>query len=241
MDPRAPAEPAPAPPAPGGDPVTEVLAAWAIAIAAVWAGWRFLPETPAAALAPLLWIGVAIAAHLAKRRPLEPAGLAWKQPLRSLRLTATYAAVFLPLYGAGFYVFHRFEPVAGETWRVPSLAIPLVGFVGNLVYAALPEEIFFRGFVQPRLAELWPGEKPRRVLGIPLTRAVVAAAALFALTHVAFLANPVSLQGLERLTTFFPGLLFGALREETGDVVAPALFHAACNAWLSSLQSGYLT
>jgi hypothetical protein len=78
-----------------------------------------------------------------------------------------------------------------------------------------------------------------RVLFVPLSRPIVVAAALFAVTHVVFLANPLSLAALERLTTFFPGLLFGALREESGDIVTPALFHALCNAWLYSIQHGY--
>ena len=36
-------------------------------------------------------------------------------------------------------------------------------------------------------------------------------------------------QGNEHLAVFFPSLVFGWLRERTGTIVAPTLYHAACN------------
>lgn len=216
------------------DPWTEVLAAWAVAVALIWAAWRFLPGDAPRLASAAIWLAIPVALHLARRRSFEAEGLAYNRPLRSLGRVLAYAAVFLPLYTIGFFaVFGR----AG--WEIPGPDVLLTAFVASLFYAALPEEVFFRGLVQPRLATLYP-EPPRRVAGIPLSKPIVIAAALFALTHAAFLPNPFSLAGLERLTTFFPGLLFGALREDTGDVVAPALFHSLCNAWLSTLQLGYM-
>ena len=41
---------------------------------------------------------------------------------------------------------------------------------------------------------------------------------------------------LTRLTTFFPGLLFGLLRLKTGSMWSAAIFHALCNAWLLGLH-----
>ena len=70
-------------------------------------------------------------------------------------------------------------------------------------------------------------------------RAICEAAALFAVTHIVFLANPFSPAAGYRLLTFFPGLLFGALRSVTGGVLAPVLFHGLCNATLAWLQAGY--
>jgi membrane protease YdiL (CAAX protease family) len=243
--PEAPSTASPASASRAGDPVTEVLVAWAVACAVV-AGIGALgerlhsaqAESAARIASTLVWIAVPVAIGLARRRSLEADGLAWRSPRRSLGLVALYGAVFLPLYTLVFFTVH-----GRGGWTFPSLSVPIVGLPANLIYAGLPEEIFFRGYAQPRLAGLWPGERPRRVLGIPLTRAIVAAAALFALTHAAFLPSSAwrTLAPLERLTTFLPGLLFGALREETGDVVAPALFHALCNAWLATLQHGYAT
>ncbi|MBU4484665.1 CPBP family intramembrane metalloprotease, partial [bacterium] len=36
--------------------------------------------------------------------------------------------------------------------------------------------------------------------------------------------------------TFFPGLLFGILKEKTGSLLAPILFHAICNYSLLSIE-----
>jgi membrane protease YdiL (CAAX protease family) len=226
------------------DPLGEVLLAWAGALGLIWLIAQALSREATEMVQALVWAAIPIGLALARRRPLLEEGIAWRSPRRTWGFVAIYALVFLPLYAAGFFAWVRAHPAPPDAvWRMPAPDVPLWAFVASLAYAALPEEVFFRGFVQPRLARLWPEDRARRVAGIPLTRAVVAAAALFAVTHVAFLppAALLSTAALERLTTFFPGLLFGALREETGDVVAPALFHALCNAWLYTLQHGYLT
>lgn len=89
----------------------------------------------------------------------------------------------------------------------------------QLFFVALPEEYFYRGYLQPALARL-SGERARGVLPV---RAIVAASVLFALGHVL-----VDFAAL-RLTVFFPSLLFGWLRERSGGLVAPLIYHAACN------------
>ena len=43
-----------------------------------------------------------------------------------------------------------------------------------------------------------------------------------------------------RLGVFFPGLLFGWLQARTNALLAPILFHAACNITFLALQSGAL-
>jgi hypothetical protein len=235
----APASPADgARPAAGDDPVGEVLLGWAAAALGAWAVYRFAPESAAPFAAALVWIGVAVGLHLARGRSLEAAGIAFLRPLRSLGRTALYAGVFLPLYAAGFLAWGAARGAAVGTWRFPGADIFAATFLFELARAGLPEEIFFRGFVQPRLAALPGGRRGLRVLFVPLTRASVLAAALFAATHIAFEAQLFTVAAAARLLTFFPGLLFGALREETGDVVAPALFHALCNATLDAMQRG---
>jgi len=224
----------PHPPA-ADDPISEVLLGWAIAVAGAWASFRLLPEFAAPFGNAAAWALVPVALHVRAGRSLEAEGIAWKSPRRTLAATFVCAAVVLPLFSAGFLAWF-----GARDWRWPGALIFIFTFIGQLFFAAIPEECFFRGFVQPRLGALFPGERPRRILLLPLTRGVVLGAALFALTHVAFEANPVSLAGAGRLLTFFPGLVFGALRQATGDIVAPALFHALCNATLVTLQRGYV-
>tara|TARA_R110002072_G_scaffold179172_3_gene335220 strand:+ start:1306 stop:2010 length:705 start_codon:yes stop_codon:yes gene_type:complete len=106
------------------------------------------------------------------------------------------------------------EPRWGELLRLAP---------AQLVFVALKEEYFFRGVLQPALER---PEGPRwRVLGAPLGRGAVAAAALFALAHL----DPTSGLQPSRLLTFFPALWFAWLRARTGSILPALVGHAAAN------------
>lgn len=92
----------------------------------------------------------------------------------------------------------------------------------QLLLIALPEEFFFRGYMQRRLAE---GSPPRR-FGIGpfyVTPTILLVSIAFALTHLIITPWPT------RLAVFFPSLVFGWLRETTDGLAAPVTYHAACN------------
>jgi hypothetical protein len=91
----------------------------------------------------------------------------------------------------------------------------------HLFGVALPEETFYRGYLQPRLEERWPPKT--RFLGVALGRAAVICAALFALGHFLGEWNPL------RLGPFLPGLLFAWLRNATGSIFGAIGYHALCN------------
>ncbi len=86
---------------------------------------------------------------------------------------------------------------------------------------ALPEETFYRGYLQPQLERRWPAR--RRLFGVAIGRAAVLAAALFAAGHFLGEWNPL------RLGPFFPALVFAWQRNATGSVVGAIVYHAACN------------
>ncbi|MBI3179266.1 MAG: CPBP family intramembrane metalloprotease [Deltaproteobacteria bacterium] len=86
---------------------------------------------------------------------------------------------------------------------------------------ALPEETFYRGYLQPQLEERWPARM--RVFGVGVGRAAIVTAALFALGHFLGEWNPL------RLGPFFPALVFAWQRNATGSVVGAITFHALCN------------
>ncbi|MGZ3481460.1 MAG: myxosortase family intramembrane protease, partial [Myxococcaceae bacterium] len=92
--------------------------------------------------------------------------------------------------------------------------------VDELFVTALPEEFFYRGWLQTRLKRVWPGGA--HLAGVLVGPAFLLTAALFAVGHLAIFQA-------SRLAVFFPALLFGWLRERTGTVVGSTLFHAACN------------
>jgi membrane protease YdiL (CAAX protease family) len=166
-------------------------------------------------LAVLAWIGPTYFVLDRRRRdPLVALGVAVR-PRHPWEALATL--VFLPLYGAGYAFLiarsghtldlHLFDPRAAA-WA----------FAHGLLFAALPEETFFRGAFQPSLAP----ERP--------WASIVVTSVIFALLHVLFRGGP------EQLLVFFPSLVFGYLRWRTGSIVPGIVFHALCNALDESLR-----
>jgi len=103
--------------------------------------------------------------------------------------------------------------------------------VGQLVIIALPEEAFYRGYLQSRLDDALPWRI--RFIGASIGPALVVTSLAFALGHFATIRDPA------RLAVFFPSLLFGWLRARTGGIGAGVLFHAMCNLFSELLGKGY--
>ena len=170
----------------------------------------------------------------------------WVKPPQILKETAIAlllsAAIFIPYFFAYKYI------VAGGRAFTPHLPADFLSLaLGHLVVVALPEEMLFRGFIQKRL--LGGRSKVLKVLGtadtatatatatgddaatnkaaspMRVSAAIVVQAALFALMHLlSFEGNPL------RLLVFFPGLLFGLVRQWRGGLGAAIILH-----WLSNL------
>lgn len=102
----------------------------------------------------------------------------------------------------------------------------------NLLLIALPEELFYRGFVQTRLMRAWPAKVQK--FAVPIGRALVVSSALFALGHyVGEWGNPA------RLGPFFPALLFFAMRARSKSIMGAVLYHGLSNILSESLRAGY--
>ncbi len=123
---------------------------------------------------------------------------------------------------------HWLGPVGGHL-RLPPQFL-LLAF-SQLVVVAIPEELFFRGYLLERLEQVWP--PTRRLLGAPVGVALLVCSALFALGHVLVVPNP------QRLAVFFPALVFGWMRARTGSIAAGAVFHALCNVTSDVLHTSY--
>ncbi len=109
-------------------------------------------------------------------------------------------------------------------WRPPDDLLTFA--VAQVLVVALPEEVFFRGYVQTRLSRR---DGPAIQFG-PL----VLQSLLFALVHL------IDGRGPARLAVFFPGLLFGCMRSWRGGVGAAIVFHAMCNLYAELLFRGWL-
>ncbi len=93
--------------------------------------------------------------------------------------------------------------------------------ISQLLLISLPEEWFFRGYLQARFNQVLG--KPWKFLSAQIGPGLFLTAILFSLAHFSLNPSP------ERLLVFFPGLVFGWLREKTDSILAPMLFHFACN------------
>lgn len=92
----------------------------------------------------------------------------------------------------------------------------------QLLLVALPEEVFYRGYLQTSLDRLIGQD--RKVLGVQVNVAsVFLTSALFAVGHYLTIPHPA------RLAVFFPSVLFGWMRRASGGIGASVLYHAACN------------
>lgn len=181
--------------------------------------------------------GIDLAGLLAPAEDTQETGLAelWHTLVRAIPIAAreiffalAVAAIVFPCFVVGFYFWntpnHAFE------WNPADDEGAFI--LTQLIVVALPEEAFFRGWVQTRLGDAFP--KTVRILGTEISVvALVLQAALFALAHFAVDLNPA------RLAVFFPGLLFGWLRARRGGIGAGIALHAASNVFSDLLTRGF--
>ena len=167
---------------------------------------------------------------------------------RGLVMAGTAMLVVFPLFVAGYFVFYEiachsellrhlvprgmcgsyggFDTMHAPPWswslgtgegKVLTLGFLLV----QMLVVALPEELFFRGFLLGLLEKRFPPK--RRILGGGIGLALVLSSLAFAIIHIPKDGDP------RVLATFFPGLLFGWMRSATGSILAPTLAHGASN------------
>lgn len=133
-----------------------------------------------------------------------------------------WAEMFAPLCA-------RWVGLASAELRLPDGFLVLA--ISQLIVIAIPEELFFRGYLMGRFEERWPSR--RRLLGAPVGLPLLLSSALFALGHVLVDFD------LGRLAVFFPGLVFGWMRARTGSLAAAAAFHALCNLLSELLHTSF--
>lgn len=168
---------------------------------------------------------------------LSLGGLLEREPLNLRRLSraalvATLwalgcAAIIFPPFWIGFVAW--FKPTAQFMLLFPREGVDAV--LGQLLVVALPEEAFFRGYLQTSLDKHF--RHRIRVFGAEIGPALVITAALFAVGHVLTIPNP------GRLAVFFPALVFGWLRARTGGIGAAVLLHALSNLLSATLSRSY--
>jgi len=175
----------------------------------------------------------AVTAHhgLALGGLFEPAPLSFPRIARegatALAWALACAALIFPLFWFGWVAW--WKPESGFStgaWQAVLEDAP-----GQLLVIALPEEAFYRGYLQTALDDAWP--RRVRILGAELGPSLLVTSALFAAGHLATELDA------NRLGVFFPALLFGYLRARTGGIGAGVVFHALANLFTAFLAQSY--
>ena len=158
-----------------------------------------------------------------KHLPVEEYAPLERPTARAVLMALLFALLFFPLFWFVGGWLGLLAPY--RAFMLPERFGLLV--LTQLLVVAVPEELFFRGYLQRRLDDLLP---PKVTLfGVPLGPSLLLASLAFALAHV------LSPLNAARLLTFFPGLAFGFLRAATKGIWAGALFHGLCNIYLEIL------
>jgi len=212
----------------------------------------FLQHNLQAAIAVLFFYAPVVEGRL-RKDPFDfrDAGLSLHPIGRNARVFAIAVAVTFPLFIAGFFAFYgtvcdpaahglptglarlcpvpRWAGLGGGHLHLPANFALLAA--NQVLVVALPEEVFFRGYLLQRLEATWP--PTRRMFGAPVGTALLVASVLFALGHLLVDFNP------QRLAVFFPGLAFGWMRARTGSLAAGTAFHASCNLLSEILHASF--
>lgn len=245
------------PAAPTPSLAREVLVLWAVAFGAIALGKALAGPLPlvgqnvkAVAAALFLFLPA-----LSLRRSggswddLGVPDLPWRSPEAGRRFAADLRwglglfLLLLPLVVAGFVLVVWSMPHLPDWLRfwVPYQRSPDFAFrlpdsflllaLDQLLVVALPEEVFFRGYVQTRLKQAW-GAGRLRVFGVRM-------GAYFWVTQLLFAAAHLGDFDAARLAVFFPSILFGWLKERTGSIGAAVWVHAGSNLLLKVLESSF--
>jgi uncharacterized protein len=166
-------------------------------------------------------------------------GFRWDPLKRSLVTALGAIAIIFPLFALGYFAFYEVachskllvhlvpRNMCVHYGGLHALHPPrITGALGEfvlvqLLVVALPEELFFRGFLLGLLEKRFPPK--RRFLGGGVGLALVLSSLAFALIHIPKDGDP------RVLATFFPGLLFGWMRSRTKSIVASTVTHGFSN------------
>jgi uncharacterized protein len=177
-----------------------------------------------------IWLYLPAAAIFINKQKLDDFAVSNIKPVKSIVWFLIASLAIFPVFYLG--------AAAGATkllhltfrLTIPAHFWPL--FLGQLLLVALPEEWFFRGYFQAKMNRVF-GRK-WKLFGAEFGPGFFITALVFALAHL------LGGQTWDRLLVFFPALVFGWLREKTGSLAAPVLFHFASNLGFIIFQMSWM-
>jgi len=180
------------------------LAIYAVIVFLIFLMKVYLPWQFVVSVSALLMLAVPLA--------LKPDTHDLRWDPKGILVGVLVSAVILLIYVAVLYGYGRYS---GKSLIFNGLSLPFI--LVQLMLVALPEEVFFRGFLQQKLGNTVKG--------------VIAVSFLFALAHFVTLCltgDGFSVCG-QAVLTFFPSLVMGYLYMKTGTLWASIVFHFLAN------------
>jgi len=239
----------------------DALIAWAIVAALVTVLVRINVTLPAighlgSALVAVLFLYAPVYFAYRRKEELDDYGFHAAPVKRGLITAGAAVAVIFPIFVMGYVAFYEIachssllahlvpRNLCNRYAGLDGLHMPDLVWapfakdsfsefcVVQLLVVALPEELFFRGFLLKLLEAKFPPK--RRILGGGVGLALVFSAAAFAIVHLPKEGDP------RALAVFFPGLLFGWMRSATGSILAGTVTHGASNILIRVLELSLL-
>ncbi len=175
-------------------------------------------------IAAVLFLYIPVIILFIKKKSPELYGLGKKGMLSGMVKAIAMVVIIFPLYSTGFYFYMKwFYHLAMTLSFMHTLPILRFAFY-DLLMVAIPEEVFYRGYLQSELKQY--DRKKIHIAGIEIGVSFVIVNILFALGHL------IVIQDIVRLAVFFPGLVFSWLKEKDDNISGSVTFH-----WLSNVLS----
>lgn len=193
-------------------------------------GQLFISPKWISLLVPVLLLYLPFAILAVQKKPIDFIDRSFRQFWLGLAAFLITVLIVFPPYmlAAHYWMIHVFHFDAFNAAPIKTLWDPLPY---QILAVAIPEEFYFRGYLQPLMNKIW---KPKwRLFGANLGWGWIITALVFAFAH-----SIIQLQWWH-FSIFFPALLFGYLKEKTGSITAPILFHAFSNAFMNWFSKSY--
>ncbi len=148
------------------------------------------------------------------------------------RSVGLFCAVSLLIFPTFLVLNHYYQKVFFHYGLEPAPLLPAgTVLLAQLFLVALPEEFFFRGYLQEQMAGRF--HKKINLLGLSLSQGAIITCLLFAFAH-----SLITLQWWH-FSIFFPALVFAWMREKSGTITASILFHATSNLLINWMGNSY--
>lgn len=234
----------------------DALIAWLVVSGLVVALVRIDIKLPlighlGSALVAVLFLYVPVFYAWRRTEELEDYAFRAEPITRGLVIALAAVAIIIPTFALGFFAFYEIacnsetlsklapRELCKSYGGLTNLGLPDIYLTGDsrlslewmavqFLVVALPEELFFRGFLLGLLERRFPPK--RRWLGGGIGLALVLSALAFAVIHIPKDGDP------RNLATFFPALLFGWMRSATGSILAPTITHGVANVLVRILE-----